>query len=304
MSSIPPILVIVFNRPDFALKLFEVLEKVRPEKLYVISDGPRNDKEAKTINESREIFRNISWICDVKYDFLEENVGLRKRITSGIDWAFTYEDRLIILEDDCLPHPDFFSFCDKMLDKYLDDERVMTINGCNLNPTLTKDIASSYFFSRYANSWGWATWKRAWSLYDADLSGMDDNFTLKNFNYNLPYRKRSSLYWIYKLGEVKKSKITSWAFRWMFTLWIQNGLAIVPGNNLIRNIGDDDRSSNTKGNLHFLNILASPLPSAKLLHPKFMIANMTYDNWLENSIYSKSVKYRLIWLFKKLTFQI
>ncbi|MCW0483179.1 glycosyltransferase family 2 protein [Gaoshiqia sediminis] len=302
--KLPPILIIVFNRPDFALKLFEALAKLKPEKLYVISDGPRNEREAIDVEKSRLIFNNVDWNCQIKYDYSSVNIGLRQRITSGIDWVFQSEETLIILEDDCIPQPDFFKFCSSMLDRYADDNRIMAINGCNLNPRLSKTFPNSYFFSKYANSWGWATWKRAWDLFDRDLSGFDDKDTFKNFTYNFPYRTRSSLYWHYKMGVVKESKINSWAYRWMFSLWIQNGLAVVPKFNLIQNIGDDERSTNTKGNLHFLKIESSPIIEDELSHPNFIHANLTYDKWLEDSIYSKSLKYRLLWMIKKLTFQI
>lgn len=299
-----PILVIIFNRPDFAIKLFEVLEKVKPKNLYVISDGPRNEEEALEVEKSRAIFNKIHWPCLVKYDYSNTNIGLRKRITSGIDWAFENEEKLIILEDDCIPHPDFFKYCRELLSKYADDKRIMTINGCNLKSEITETLPETYLFSKYANSWGWATWKRSWKLYDSTLSGLDDKLIAKSFTYNLPHRTRSALYWHYKLRLVRNSKINSWAYRWMFSLWTQNGLAIVPKNNLIQNIGSDNRSSNTKGNLHYLNIKSAPLLKKTISHPQYINANIAYDNWLENSIYSKSIKFRLVWLFKKLTFQI
>lgn len=303
--EMPAILLIIFNRPDFSRKMYNVLEKIRPPKLYVISDGARDENEGIEVNKSRDIFNNISWPCNVNYNYSDFNLGLFKRITSGIDWAFENETELIILEDDCIPHPDFFKFCEEMLIRYANDKRVMTINGCNLNPELSKGFSDSYFFSKYSNSWGWATWKRSWKLFDRNLSGMDSKLALKNFTYNFLYRKRSSIYWNYKLGLVKKSKINSWAYRWMFTLWIQNGLAIVPQNNLIKNIGNDERSSNTRGKLHYLNIDSKSLFNDKeLTYPKYIHASVDYDKWLENSIYSKSIGYRLKWLFYKVTFQI
>lgn len=302
--NVPPILVIIFNRPEFTQKLFEVISQIQPEKLYVISDGPRNEEEALEVKKSRAIFKTISWPGQVKYNYADTNMGLRQRISSGIDWAFEYEEKLIILEDDCIPHPSFFRFCDELLSKYENDTRVMTINGCNLNPALSTSLPTSYFYSKYANSWGWATWKRAWSLYDRDLSGLDDREVLKNFSYFFTNSWRADIYWHYYLNRVKNSKINSWAYRWMFSLWIQNGLAIVPKNNLIQNIGIDERSSNTKGKYHYLNIEATPISNNMLSHPKFTHVNISYDKWLENTVYSKSLRYRLIWLIKKITLQI
>lgn len=299
-----PILVIIFNRPDFTKRLYDILRKMEPAKLYIISDGARTKEEDKDVQLSRSIFSNIDWDCDAKYDFADTNVGLRTRISGGINWAFQFEERLIILEDDCIPHSDFFIFCETMLEKYKSDQRVMTINGCNLNPSICESLTESYFFSKYANSWGWATWKRAWTMYDKGLQGLDDPFVLKNFTVNLPSRKRSLIYWKYKLNEVKSQKINSWAYRWMFSLWENSGLAIVPRTNLVRNIGNDKRSSNTKGKLHYINIETSTLHPDHIIHPKHVLSNFCYDEWVEDSIYSKSIRHRIIWLIKKLTFQI
>ena len=295
-----PILIIIFNRPDFAKKVYEALSELKPSKLFVISDGPRTLEDEKDILLSRNIFNTITWNCEVKYNYLIANIGLRKLISGGITWAFQNEEKLIILEDDCIPHPDFFTFCEDLLIKYQDDNRIMTINGCNLNPNLSQNNSELFFFSKYANSWGWATWKRAWKLFDSELVGLENKNSAKNFAFNLPYRYRSALYWHYKLNEVKNSKINSWAYRWMFTLWLNNGLAIVPHSNLIQNIGNDKRSTNTKGNLHYLNICTTTLNKNKSKDPLCIIANLYYDKWLEDTIYSKSVINRFNWVVKKI----
>lgn len=295
-----PILVIIFNRPDFSKNIFLALKQLQPARLYVISDGARTLEEEVAVIQSRDIFNTIDWKCEVKYNYSDVNLGLRKRISGGISWAFQNEEELIILEDDCIPNPDFFMFCNELLGRYKGDERIMCINGCNLNPKMSEKFPDAYFFSRYANSWGWATWKRAWNLFDSDLEGLENRYSAKNFTYYLPYRYRSASYWNYKLTEVKNSNINSWAYRWMFTLWINNGLAIVPHSNLIRNIGNDNRSTNTRGRLHYINISTSPLNPDKSWNPRFILANANYDRWLENSIYSKSILTRIMWFLKKI----
>ena len=282
-----PILVIIFNRPDFTKRMHFIISQVKPQKLYVISDGPRASEETADVFKSREIFNVIDWDCKVKYNYSDSNLGLRERISGGISWAFQTEENLIILEDDCIPHLDFFPFCEQLLNKYKDDERIMTINGCNLNPQLTNYFSEPYFFSRYSNSWGWATWKRAWTLFDSELIGLEDNAVVKNFPYNLPYHSRSGVYWKIILNRVKNYKINSWAYRWMFTLWINNGLAIVPQKNLITNIGNDHRSEHTKGNLFYLNIATANLDLGKTKNPKYIMANSIYDKWLEKKVASQ-----------------
>lgn len=294
-----PILVIVFNRPDFAQKIFDALKQIQASKLYIISDGPRNPEEKEEVKRSRAIFKNIDWECQVKYNYSEVNLGLRKRISSGISWAFLDEEELIILEDDCLPHPDFFIFCERLLEKYNDDPQIMCINGCNLNPKISENLSDAYFFSRYSSSWGWATWKRAWKLFDSELDGLDNKRIYKNFANNLPRKYRSRQYWIIMLNRVKQNKIDSWAYRWMFSLWINNGMAIVPQTNLIQNIGNDHRSTHTKGDLHYINLKTTTI-NHNFQTPKQIIANKDYDTWLEDSIYSKTLLNRLAWVTKRL----
>lgn len=295
-----PILVIIFNRPDFTKILYNTLSVLEPAKLYVISDGPRTIQEKEIIMQSREIFNKIEWDCEVIYNYSEKNLGLRETISNGITCAFQNEEKLIILEDDCVPHKDFFWLCENLLSKYQNDHRIMAINGCNLNPRISQNYTELYFFSKYANSWGWATWKRAWDLYDSDLSGLENTNIVMNFAFNLPYRYRSAIYWNYKLNAVKKSKINSWAYRWTFSLWINNGLAIVPYTNLIQNIGNDQRSTNTRGHHNYLNIPITALNKKTLAEPKFIIANSVYDKWIENNIYSKSIINRIYWATKKI----
>lgn len=295
-----PVLVIIFNRPDFAGKLYQVLSEVKPTKLYVVSDGARTPEERLEVEKSRGIFKTLSWECQISYDFSESNIGLRNRISSGITWALNSEEKLIILEDDCIPSPDFFPYCTQMLEKYENDERIMCINGCNLNPMISTKYNETYFFSRYSSSWGWATWKRAWKLYDSELEGLKNQQVLKNFTYCLPHPYRSEVYWKFMLTKVQNLKIDSWSYRWMFSLWINNGLAIVPKTNLIQNIGNDNRSSNTKGKLSYINIETSPLDINSIKHPTYMVINSDYDNWLENNIYSKSPRKRFFWLIKRI----
>jgi hypothetical protein len=299
-----PILLLIFNRPDFSAQLLRQLGIIQPQKLYIVFDGPRNEYERDLIEESKTIFKTVGWECDLKYNFSDQNMGIKNRIISGIDWAFSYEEQLIILEDDCIPHTDFFPYCEAMLEKYKWNDRIMSINGCNLNPDLTLNVNETYLFSRYANSWGWATWRRAWQYFDRDLIKLDNIEFNKILKSHLTSPKRATIYWKYKLNEVKANRINSWAFRWMFTLFINKGLAIVPRTNLINNIGNDRRSTNTRGKLHFLNIKTSALSITDIIDPVNIIPNNYYDRWLENSIYSKSIYFRLKWIIKKILFQI
>src|SRR5262245_55441705 len=104
----PPILLLVFNRPETTSRVFQAIRAVRPNKLYVAADGPRSDRagEAERCVEVRRIATAVDWPCEMRTLFREENLGCRRAVSGAITWFFEQEEAGIILEDDCLPHPD------------------------------------------------------------------------------------------------------------------------------------------------------------------------------------------------------
>ena len=108
------ILFLVFNRPDTTTKVFQMIRQAKPPRLYIAADGPRKNKEGEEekIAKVRAIVNNIDWPCEVKTLFRDKNLGCKKAISEAITWFFKNEDQGIILEDDCLPHLDFFSYCE------------------------------------------------------------------------------------------------------------------------------------------------------------------------------------------------
>ncbi|WP_317189876.1 hypothetical protein [Mycobacterium avium] len=171
MTSTPPIIFMIFNRPDTTRKVFERIRAAKPEKLLVIADGPRASRpgEAEKCAATRAIIDEVDWDCEIERDFADTNMGTCPRISSGITRAFELVDKAVILEDDCVPSPSFFEYCADLLDRYENDERVMMISGNN-HLFGHADITDSYYFSRYPHVWGWATWKRAWAKYDVKMT--------------------------------------------------------------------------------------------------------------------------------------
>jgi len=164
-----PVLFIVFNRLDTTKQVFEEIKKAKPQKLFIAADGPRNFQEKNKTDVVRKyILENINWKCEVKTLFREKNLGCKYAVAGAIDWFFDNVEQGIILEDDCLPSQSFFKFCQEMLEKYKDDERVMHISGTNVEGI--SKIDQDYFFAINFNVWGWATWKRAWKLYDINVT--------------------------------------------------------------------------------------------------------------------------------------
>ena len=158
-----PILFITFNRPDTTKRVFEAIKKIKPKKLFISADGPRENKvgEKQKCLTVRSIFDNIDWDCEVKTLFQEKNLGCKIAATTAVTWFFQSVEEGIIIEDDCLPNKSFFLFCQKMLATYRKHEAIMHISGTNFQFG-NKRGEASYYFSRCIHMWGWATWRRAW----------------------------------------------------------------------------------------------------------------------------------------------
>jgi len=165
-----PVLFLIFNRSDTTQLVFNEIRKAQPAQLFIAADGPRKDRpeDIENCRKVREIIRQVDWDCSVSTLFRDENLGCKRGVSSAIDWFFSHVDEGIILEDDCVPDPSFFPFCQELLERYRDDERIMVISGDNLQFGRRKS-QYSYYFSRCFHLWGWATWKRAWDNYDIKM---------------------------------------------------------------------------------------------------------------------------------------
>ena len=173
---------IFFNRADTLEKVFEQVRIARPSKLFLIQDGPRkgNKNDIEGIKACREVFEGkIDWECEVYKDYSEENLGCGMRVYSGIKNAFEKVDKLIILEDDCVPGQSMFPFCKEVLDKYADDKRICSISGMNHMEKYDSN-GCDYFFCSTGTIWGWATWKRVIDQWDPKYRFLDDKYVIKN----------------------------------------------------------------------------------------------------------------------------
>lgn len=232
-----PILFIIFNRPDITARVFAEIKAAKPARLYIAADGPRpaHPTDAGLCSEARAITAQIDWDCELYTLFREENKGCKIAVSEAITWFFTQEEEGIILEDDCLPHPWFFTFCDAMLERYRLDTRVRNITGTNLQMGRQWGSAS-YYFSRYSNIWGWASWRRVWQEYDAELSRYSeaDAQRLLPKVFSDPFLVEG---WMWIFRELKAGRIDTWDYQLNFITFFGNGLCVTPNINLISNIG-------------------------------------------------------------------
>lgn len=233
-----PVALFVFNRPDTTRKVFGAVANVRPAKLLLVADGPRPDKsgESEVCRQVRDIIGHVDWPCEVFTNFSDKNLGCQERMISGLNWVFSLVEEAIILEDDCLPDPSFFPFCDELIEKYRGDSRIASISGTNLVEKYMKTEAS-YFFSQLGGIWGWATWRAEWQRYDRHLTDWPQ-LRREGALSELFYEAKTAAYWTRIFDDMYANNGRStWDYQWLYTRLNNNSLTIVPRVNLVANIG-------------------------------------------------------------------
>lgn len=239
------VLFVIFNRPDTTQRVFDQIRAAKPKRLYVAADAPRPDfpDDELLCAQARAVVSTIDWDCELKTLFKEENAGCKEGVSSAVTWFFGYEDEGIILEDDCLPANSFFKFCDTLLEKYRHDTRIRHITGCNPH-TGKKWGNDTYYFSNMTHVWGWASWKRVWNDYDKNLNKYNNQEIKKQLRniFEDPLVVQS---WEKIFREVKAGKINAWGYQLDFANFFNNGLTIIPNDNLISNIGFGTNAVNT-----------------------------------------------------------
>ena len=276
-----PVLLLVFDRPGLTQRVFDEIRHVRPSKLYVAGDGPRNPLHLQrgAIQEARQIATSVDWDCDVHTLFRDKNLGCKMAVSTAIDWFFGQEDEGIVLEDDCLPNQSFFRYCDELLDRFRDEERVMCISGDNFQQgnSVTSD---SYYFSKYNHCWGWATWRRAWLQYDPVIinrPGFDIHSVLEGFSDG---SDAFIQYWEAIFEKVTTGEINSWAYYWTLSCWINNGLTCIPDKNLVMNIGFGRHATHTRDEDKLAELDAHEI-SFPLIHPDTIVRNISADRYTD-----------------------
>ena len=274
-----PVAFLIFNRPDTTQRVFNEIAKAKPAKLLVVADGPRAKKhgEKELCHQTREILKQVDWDCEVLTNYSDTNLGCKYRVSSGLDWLFKQVPEAIILEDDCLPDPVFFRYCEEMLERYRNDERVGMITGDNFqNGTWRGD--GSYYFSRYCNIWGWASWRRAWKDYDVEMSAWPHK-RQEGWLQEIFENEKEAEYWDMIFEAVRKDKVITWDYQWLFTNLGKDRLTVVPNKNLISNIGFDMRATHTKKPSAYANIPTSSL-EFPLTHPPSVTSHIEADRYV------------------------
>jgi hypothetical protein len=282
-----PLLFLVFNRPDTTRQVFEAIRAARPPRLFIAADGPRSDRagEAQRCAEVRAIASAVDWPCSIETLFRDRNLGCKMGVSSGISWFFERESEGVILEDDVLPVPTFFDYCDELLQRHRNDERVAMVSGCNF---VTNHFTprESYFFSRYSHIWGWASWRRAWRHYDVAMTAWPawrDGGGLAKVSGG---SRLFESYWRGVFDAAHQGMIDTWDYQWTFTCWRIGGLTALPKVNQTRNLGfGADATHTTGGAPAYIQACPPGALELPLLHPGVVERALEADALIDSKVF-------------------
>jgi len=228
-----PILLLVYNRPAQTERVLQRLTECGVTNVFVSADGPKSEDDRIKTDEVKSCINRHSSIIS-NSQFLGQNQGCKKAVITGINWFFDNVDEGIILEDDCLPSPHFFPFINDLLSRYREERNIWMISGNN--PLGKWEAEGNHFFSRIGHIWGWATWKDRWDDFRPELpyiqAFIDNDGFEKAFGPTRLAQTRKEL-----TIKAKSGEIDTWDYQWMAQILTENGLAVVPSQNLVQNIG-------------------------------------------------------------------
>lgn len=290
-----PVAFIIFNRPETTARVFAEIAKAKPPKLLVVGDGARINREGEEakVTATRAIIDSVDWPCEVLTNYSEINLGCKRRVSSGLDWVFDQVPEAIILEDDCLPHPSFFRFCEEMLTRYRTDQRISHINGNNFQfgNRISDD---SYYFSSFVHVWGWASWRDRWQNdYDVSMKcwpRIRDEGRVEDWTANPSLQK----YLKAVFDQTYSGKVDTWDYQWSFAARINGRLTVVPNVNLITNIGFGKDATHTMGSNRVLANMLGEEIYFPLVNPDEVYACRLLDEKYAHRFLIISIYQRLI----------
>jgi hypothetical protein len=272
-----PVLFLVFNRPDLTARVFESIRFARPQRLYIAADGPRKGLpgEPEKCEQTRRIATHVDWECEVKTLFNSENLGCRMAVSGAIDWFFVNETEGVILEDDCLPHPSFFPFCQDLLERHRQDQRVAMISGNNFQGGFRRS-EDSYYFSRYAHTWGWASWRDRWQgIYDLKMSAWP-SLQKEGRLRDMVGSQSEMRYWRKVFDRTYRGEIDTWDYQWIFSCWLHGMVTILPNVNLVTNLGFGPEATHTTSATEATNLCTMEM-EFPLIAPATIVADHLLD---------------------------
>lgn len=290
--TLAPILLFVYNRPLHVRRSIESLlanELAKDSELYIFSDAAKDETAQPNVNEVRQFIHSIKGFKEIHYVERTENWGLARNIINGVTTLVNQYGRVIVLEDDLIVAPYFLQFMNDALETYKDEENVCHIQACDF----TKDpILPDTFLIKWTGSWGWATWKRAWKLFNPNGQELLDELIRRKLTYRFDFNGKYG--YTRMLRNQIKGKNNSWAIRWNASLFLADKLSLNVGKSLIQNEGFDGSGTNCgSGNLYDSDLWTKPLPVVKI-QPivENEAARQAFSNYYArtNSFFAKAIR--------------
>lgn len=279
-----PILLITWRRESEALRLIHGLRRLKPEHLYIASDGGRDCQEALKVDLVRKrLLKEINWSCNVKTRFSDANQGCERGPSNAISWFFDSVDEGIILEDDCIPHDSFYGYCQDLLNHFRHDMRVWSISGNNFQDNIKRG-RHQFYFSKYHHGWGWASWASRWKYYSQHTilwNELRNSPSLQKTIFDSPLEQA---YWMDIWNRLFSTGVPqAWDYRWLLVSMLHHGLTILPQQNLVINTGFGEDATNTKS-----RVIQSSLPAYFRLSsdfPSYVCRDYDADAYTFNNHY-------------------
>ena len=290
--TLAPILLFVYNRPLHVRRSIESLlanELAKDSELYIFSDAAKDEMAQPNVNEVRQFIHSIKGFKEIHYVERTENWGLARNIIDGVTTLVNQYGRVIVLEDDLIVAPYFLQFMNDALETYKYEENVCHIQACDF----TKDpILPDTFLIKWTGSWGWATWKRAWKLFNPNGQELLDELIRRKLTYRFDFNGKYG--YTRMLRNQIKGKNNSWAIRWNASLFLADKLSLNVGKSLIQNEGFDGSGTNCgSGNLYDSDLWTKPLPVVKI-QPivENEAARQAFSNYYArtNSFFAKAIR--------------
>lgn len=279
-----PVLLLCFNRPEHTRRVFESIRSVKPKKLYIAVDAPREGRkdDIEKCNQVKTIVRNVDWECEVHYLFQEKNLGCSKSGVTAWKWVMARENRMIFIEDDGLGTLDAFLFIQEMLEKYKDDNRIAYVGAVNYGP---KYGDASYFFSREPSAtYFMGTWKRVIDLYDYELDSwrkeISPSIIKKNSLTHKEYFIRKRIFDKYVSSIKSGKRDNTYDVQMTYLCYVHNMWSVYPNVNMVSNIGLDGGANNACNvNSTFYKEYANRAtqPLRQLTHPIEVSVNEDFE---------------------------
>ncbi|PKM44129.1 MAG: hemolytic protein HlpA [Firmicutes bacterium HGW-Firmicutes-8] len=304
-----PVVLFFFKRENKTVDVVKRIGEIKPRKLYLIQDGPRNPEEERKVLLCRKNVEDaISWPCEVIKNYADENKGVYDRIGLGAKWVFSKEETAIFLEDDNLPETTFFRFCKEMLYKYYKDTRVLWVCGTNYLEKYTPEDGSSYMFTQHMLPCGWASWSSKYvKYYDGNLDLLKNNVTLKRIRSTYRNKKMYEYdleRWFRERRFIETDKALTWDYQMGFTIRVHGLYGVVPTYNQIVNIGADMDSEHGGTSLdlvmtrRFCGIQSFPM-SFPLVHPISVLPDPEFERKTEQIVIPpRMILFKVIRLLK------